>query len=280
MKIIVTHFNPDLDAVASIWIIKKFLPVWSKAKIEFVPAGETFQGLPVDSNPEILHVDTGLGELDHHQTDEFVCAAQLCWKKVVQNKNIHLKKLDKEAVERLLDVVCQIDHGREIVWPESKEDRFCLFLEEIIGGLNGVQDDLAVVEFGLIALEGVFKTLKDKIRAEETLRSPKAIEFETEWGKGIGVESGNDAVLQLGEKMGYSVVIRKDPKKKYVRIYARFDRGVDLSKVYQKLKELDPQATWFLHRSKCILLNGSPRNPKMRPTNLKLNQIIQVLKNT
>jgi hypothetical protein len=41
---------------------------------------------------------------------------------------------------------------------------------------------------------------------------------------------------------------------------------------------MDPQATWFLHVSKKMLLNGSPKNPKMKPTKLPLNDIIEVLK--
>ena len=72
MKLIVTHFNPDLDAIASIWIIKRFLKGWEKARVRFVPAGETYKDQPVDSQPEILHVDTGLGELDHHQTNKYL----------------------------------------------------------------------------------------------------------------------------------------------------------------------------------------------------------------
>ena len=87
MKTIVIHFNPDLDAITGAWIIKRFLKGWKKAEIAFVPAGELYQDMPVDSNPEILHVDTGLGELDHHQTDEYICAAQLCHRKIKNQKS-------------------------------------------------------------------------------------------------------------------------------------------------------------------------------------------------
>ena len=40
MKIIVTHASPDMDAITSVWLIRKFLPGWEDAKIQFVPAGE------------------------------------------------------------------------------------------------------------------------------------------------------------------------------------------------------------------------------------------------
>ena len=40
MKIVVTHTSPDLDAIVSVWLIKKFLPEWQDARSEFVQAGD------------------------------------------------------------------------------------------------------------------------------------------------------------------------------------------------------------------------------------------------
>ena len=84
MKIIVTHNSPDWDAIASIWLIKKFLPGWHEIEIKFVPAGERLNSSkltePIEEigENEVIHVDTGLGALDHHQTeDENMSAASL-----------------------------------------------------------------------------------------------------------------------------------------------------------------------------------------------------------
>lgn len=268
-KLIVTHFNPDLDAITAIWLIRKFGPDWGKAKLAFVSAGDTYQGQAVDSDPNVLHVDTGLGELDHHQTNDFICAAQRCDSKI--------KNVEKEALERILEIVCETDHGRDISWPEAENDRYLFFLEDILGGLRSLgKKDEEIVDFGLKALDSIFRMMRDKIRAEEILAGPKATEFETPWGKGVAVLTSNESVLEVGEKMGYTLVVKKDEKKGGVRIYSRWDRGVDLTEVSQKLKKLDPQATWFLHASQCLLLNGSSRNPKMKPTKLSLAEIIAV----
>jgi hypothetical protein len=83
--------------------------------------------------------------------------------------------------------------------------------------------------------------------------------------------------------MGYVIVARRDPRKGYLRIKAKpnksdTDKGVDLTLIYEKLKKMDPSATWFLHVSKKMLLNGSPKNPKMKPTKLPLSAIIGVLR--
>ena len=76
MFTIVTHHNPDLDAVTSVWLIKRFLPNWQSAQLCFVPAGKTADDKPPKSDPRILHVDTGFGMLDHHQSDEHTSAAK------------------------------------------------------------------------------------------------------------------------------------------------------------------------------------------------------------
>jgi len=78
-------------------------------------------------------------------------------------------------------------------------------------------------------------------------------------------------------------VIRKDPRKGYVRIKARPSTGnqddIDLTLAYDKLKKIDTKATWFLHVSKKMLLNGTPKNPAMVPSTLSLQEIIEVIEN-
>ncbi len=69
-KLIVTHMSPDLDAISSSWLIKRYLPEWESADHDFVPAGQTLNGMQPDSDPNVIHVDTGLGRFDHHQLSE------------------------------------------------------------------------------------------------------------------------------------------------------------------------------------------------------------------
>jgi hypothetical protein len=54
---------------------------------------------------------------------------------------------------------------------------------------------------------------------------------------------------------------------------------IDLSAVYEVFKTKDPAATWFLHASRHMILNGSAKNPDMKPTSLTIPQIIEILKN-
>jgi D-arabinose 1-dehydrogenase-like Zn-dependent alcohol dehydrogenase len=119
---------------------------------------------------------------------------------------------------------------------------------------------------------------ENRIWAEREIE--KGRQFITRFGKGIGFETINDTVLKLAQKMGYVLVVRKDPRKGYVRIKTLPDngsKGADLTLAYEQLKKIDPEATWYLHVSGKMLLNGTPKNPKMIPTKLSLEEIIKVL---
>lgn len=239
-------------------------------------AGKTLRNEPPDANSEVLHVDTGGGKFDHHQDQDRKPA---CIQVFNELKNQESKLRDDQALVRLLAVVTDADVGNYIHWPESQTDRYEFSLDSLIGGFKkyGLSDS-RLVDLSLVLLDGVYTSLKTKVKGEKIFK--EGIVFETKWGKGIGFETRNDVVLELGEKKGYSLALRKDPQNGNVRIYARNDRGVDLTSVWEKLKENDPEATWFLHQSKCLLLNGSTKNPEMKTTKLSLEEVIEVLKGT
>lgn len=278
MKKILTHINPDLDAVTSVWLIKRFLPGWQEAEIDFVASTiSTERERDIDQNPNFLYIDVGRGKLDHHQTGEYLSAARLSFDYIlVAREKKKLSPLEEQALEELVEVVTQIDNARDLKWGEVNQSRYQLYLHTLIDGLRGLTEtDQQVMEFGFRALDAVLLNLKNKIKADEELK--EGIEFQTPWGKGIAVESGNKHVLWRGEVQGYVLAVKKDPETGGVQIYARPDLEVDLTKAYNKFKKQDPQSDWFLHASKKLLLNQASVNPKMRPTKLKLAEIVKVL---
>lgn len=277
MKKIVAHTNPDLDAVVSVWLIKRFLPGWEEAEIDFCKYQSTYDGKPVDSNPDILHVDVGEGKLDHHQLEEITSASKLCFDYIKQQRRGQpLKELDEEALVQIIEVVTEADNARDLNWPEVDAARNNFYLHILIAGIRGMAgSDEEAMAFGLKGMDAVFHQIKKSIDAREELK--KGIEFKSRWGKAIAIETGNDNVLWEGEKKGYCLVVRKDPETGGTRIYARYDTGVDLTRTYNEFKEMDPNSEWYLHQSKKLLLNMSS-GKKMTPTKLTLNQLIEVLK--
>lgn len=287
MKIIVTHIRPDLDAVTSVWVIKRFLPNWEGAQVHFVGAGTRFDGSipkeeikgdPIEKiqDDEVIHVDTGLGPLDHHQTsDDTTCGAKRTWEwaKTKTEINEHIK----EAGDRLMNYVVDIDHFKNCFWPDANTDRYEMSVTGILDGLKfREEDDYKVVEAAESMLDSIIEVLRNKIWAEEEIKKTGK-EFHTKWGKALALETVNDETMHLAQMMGYKVVVRKDPHKGYVRIKSIPDKAIDLTPIYEKLTAIDPNAHWFLHVSKHMLLNGSSKNPGMQATTLPLDKILEVV---
>lgn len=273
MKTIVTHLGPDLDAITSVWLLKMFYPHWEEADVAFVPAGTTLNNQKPDSDPDVIHVDTGFGIFDHHQTGENICAATLVYDAIVETKG------EDAALERLVRVVNAVDHFQQVFYPDPNEDYWEFDLASIIDAwrlLYG-DDNLKILYAGMTALDAVYKSFQNKVWAEKEIKEKGKV-FDTIWGKAMGVETTNDDVIHLAQKTGFQVVIRKDPKKQYVRIKSLPLDTIDLTPVYEILKEKDSSATWFLHASHHMVLNGSTKNPEMRPSRLTLDEIIEIVK--
>lgn len=272
MKTIVTHIGPDLDAITPVWLIKTFWPGWEESMLAFVPAGTTLNKMPPDSNPEILHVDTGFGKYDHHQSDADTCASILVYEEV---KKLHGPDL---ALERMMAVVNDVDHFREVFYPNAAADYWEFWMVAQIDGWRLIHSDnpMKIMELGFQSLDGIYKVMQNKIWAEKELLS--ATEYTTKWGKGIGFETVNDEVIHQAQKRGFAVVVRKDPKKGYLRIKSLPKEDIDLTPLYERLKTEEPDATWFLHASKHMILNGSSKNPDMKPSKRPLQDIISVIK--
>lgn len=297
MKRIITHKSPDLDAIGSAWLILRFLPTWEDAKVEFVPAGEKLEGsyeqegevVEVVGGVETIHTDTGLGKLDHHQIqDNNVCAASLTMDYVLANKDCSLHRHDtkREAVKRIVDLIVEDDHFQEFYYPEAEHDRYDFSLRGVLSGykLMYQNQDEKITERVLEELDSILHAFEAKIWAENEIKE-KGIEFESKFGKSLGVETINDAVLKLAQLQGYSLVVRKDPENDVIRIKARPNKrgetetdSIDLTSVYEKIKEIDPDSSWFLHVSKKMLLNGSTKNPDMKGSKLTLEEVIDIIK--
>jgi len=302
MKIIVTHNAPDLDAVSSAWLIKRFLPGWTDAEMVTVPAGSRINTQHASEDviehldgKEVIHVDTGMGPLDHHQTqDDNTCAAQRTFEYVLKNsEELQNNKHKTEALRRMVEYVVDDDHFQEVFFPDPTADVYEMSMVALLSGIK-VQfpkDDQTCLRFGFDLLDSAIHGMENKIWADEEIKE-KGIHFNTKWGKGLAIETINDEVLKVAQIMGYVIAVRKDPKNGVVRIKARPKKrensntkseyenvDVDLTPVYEKLLTLDKEATWFLHVSKRMLLNGSTKNPQMKGSKLTLSEVVEVLQN-
>lgn len=278
MKTIVTHISPDLDAITSVWLIMRFLQGWERAELQFVPAGSTLNNAPPDEDPEIIHVDTGLGRFDHHQLSERTSAASRVYEYI--HEHGQLRKNSIEPLERMIDVVTLYDNFGEVYLSDPSSDIYNFSLNEIIYGMKSVtQNNHDTVTAILPMLDALLINMKIKVSAEDELN--KGVTLQTRWGKTLIVESSNDEVLKLGLKSGYTLVARRDPEREYIRIKSFPNSDFELTPLYHVILKKDPKASWYLHPSTNMLLNGVYQDGETKKASqLSLSELIAIITKT
>lgn len=279
-KLIVTHHAPDLDAIGSVWLLKKFdTQNFGDAKVSFVNPGSRIEdheieALGVDQR-DVRHVDTGLGEFDHHQKERAstdICAASLVHDHLIQ---IHPELEDDQALDILVKFITEVDHFGEVHWPDASSYRHSFLIHELIRGseFSDPHDDESQLHFGMQCLDYAYATLVQQVKANEIINE-KGETFELPQGKCLALETRNDDTIKSAQKQGYVLVVKKDPKLGNIRIKARPDADIDLTALSEKILLKDTTGDWFLHGSGKMLLNGSIKNRNQKASPLTLEEVV------
>ena len=275
MKTIVTHLSPDLDAIASVWLIKKYLPNWNDAQVKFVPSGTTLDNQSPDSDKDVIHVDTGLGKFDHHQTNDYTSATKLVYKYLIGRDYIEEKEI--KPLEKIIEYVNSTDHFAEVFYSDPEADRYDFMIRQLVDGLKVINHDEAkLMEIIFLLLESALIVFKNKVNAEEEIN--RGFVFKSYLGRSLALESKNEEAVKLALKKGFTLVIRRHPEVGFTRIKTIPEKKYSLRPIYEKILEVDKKGSWFFHISGHMLLNGSSGNPKLIPTTLSINKIIEIVK--
>ncbi|MBP7768405.1 hypothetical protein KA082_01025 [Candidatus Woesebacteria bacterium] len=285
-KLLVTHHSPDLDAIGAVWMLIRFdAQHYATARFAFVNPGESLSIPEIERTGvephEVTHVDTGMGEFDHHQTDRgqaYLSATKLTYEHVV---SLHPELAEDAALHELSDFITEIDHFREIYWPDADNIRYSFMLHELIRGseFGHTQDDEAQLRFGLQCLDYAYSGLIQQVSAQkeiETIGNP----FEVSFGPCLALETSNDDTIKLGQKKGYMLVVKKDPKLGNIRIKVRPDAPVTLEKLRDAIEKVDPIGTWYYHPSGKMLINGSQKHRNQTASPLSLAQVTKLIEST
>lgn len=274
-KILVTHINPHLDDIAAIWLFKKFHPEYQDAEIKFISAsvnGATLDGKPVDNDPNILHFGVGRGKYDEHKGDVGECATSLVWKEVVEQGLVPQDEIEKQAYEELTAWNTLIDTAK---LPQFPYEGFSV--PSFIRPLSGKDEDsLEAVILGEKILDRILQVLINKNKVEKDWEN--RVEFDTKWGKAVAIASDDASrVIVRGlvydQGLDYALFLMMRPKSKSAEYFTDKDE-VELTELEQKVRQLEPEATWYLHHSKKMLLCGAKAAPGGVPSNLTLEQLI------
>jgi len=280
-KVIVTHQNPDVDAICGIWQLQRFdKEIYQTSQISFVPAGNQISDQQLTdlniTRQEVTHVDTGNIDFDHHDDRHTGQSASLLIFHYLIDKYNYLK--DDQALKRVVEFANRSDQFDSYYWPESTNDRYMFMIENILNGykLGGHGDDHELVRLGSECLDGAYSMLKITIEAEKEIGV--GTEFISKWGKSLALSSSNDSAIKLAQKMGYNIAVRKDPDGGNIRIKAAPLPQIDLTPVYKAIVDLDRAGTWYFHPGRHMLLNGSKKHQGQKPSPLSLDQVIEVIK--
>ena len=152
-------------------------------------------------------------------------------------------------------------------------------LHELIRGHECValHDDDSQMHFGMECLEYAYASLKQTVKAKEIIAS-KGQEFTIQAGKCLAVATRNNDVVKQAQKLGFALVIKKDPVIGHMNIKARPDVDIVLEDLYQAIIEQDTEGSWFYHNSGKMLINGSRKHRNQKPTPLSLTQVVAMVK--
>ncbi len=266
MKTLVTHINPHLDDIASIWLFKKFHPDFADAKLEFVSASRDLAAK--EESEEKIFVGTGGGRFDEHKEGLDTCAGTLVYEYLKEKKYIPEDEITGKALDKLTEWNRLIDTGKA---PDCQFDEFSV-QAFVRSRDNSQQTSERSVELGIEILDRILKVLKRREQSLKDWETKK--EFQSKFGESFAVIS-ETVDREFCRKQGGDLFIMYHPKHKGVQFFTpSFE--IDLKPIYDKVKVLDPEASWFLHQSHHMVICGSSSAPDSKPTKFSFEELMKI----
>ena len=255
---------------------------FADAQLAFVNPGDELSpqaALELGFEPhDVTHVDTGLGEFDHHQSDrgkQFISATSLTFEHVCQ---VHPELLNDQALASISNFITEIDHFKESDWDDAANPRYMFMLHEMLRGGEHTErySDENQAAFGMQCLDNTYAALTQYWKALEILEHDGE-HFQVAGISCVAVETSNDDVIKLAQKKGFALVIKKDPKLGNIRIKVRPDAPVSLEKVRVLILAEDSVGSWYFHPSGKMFINGSQKHRNQTPTPLPLKRVVELV---
>lgn len=268
MKRIITHLRPHLDDICAAWLLKRYQPGAADAAFEFQPADRKVEA--PDADPETAYVGVGRGRFDEHKGDVGECATSLVHKAIKGNI---ADPTEAAAVARLVAWVLEEDTGklnslthREFTVPMIIQGEF---------DRNG-RDSVAVADLGFRMLEALLVSEQNFVRLETDWA--KRQEFPSRFGRAVALVSTAKEIDSYGYAHGFDLVVFMNPDGSYRNIRGKAGTAIDLTPVRDELAKIDPQATWYFHHSKKMLICGGELAPAAKPSQLAFEKMIEIVK--
>ena len=269
-KTLVTHVIPHLDDIAALWLLVRFDPALKRAGLSFVET--TPEGIKLPKGA--IGVGVGRGVYDEHKGDKKDSAVSLVWKDL-KRRGRTPKGLRGTALAALVDFVRRGDMG-EYIGKEGPGIPTATTLRALAKLPGESSRSATLVGFRLLDAELVL--YEERARIDAAIA--RGAKFMTKWGRGIGltVEAVPGMVSGRIAELGYAMVVLRYPKTGFLHVRATPGTRVDLSRLAKVVMKEEPQARWYLHHSKKMLLQGDWVAPVSTRTRYGVAGMIKLIK--
>lgn len=269
MKKLVTHIRPHLDDICALWLLKRLLPDAKDAEIAFVPTNE--RGGDVADGAEVLYVGVGRGMFDEHKGDIGQCATSLVFA-FLKEKAV-VPEADARAYAKIVEWVLLEDTGRLNVMA-NRSFSIPAVIEGHFDRVNRDSTDVTALTFTI--LDDLFVMQKNAVVVEDAWAT--RVEFDSRFGRAAAVAANARQLDSYAYSHGVPLVLIVDSDLTYHTFRADAASDIDLTPVWEKLKEVDPGASWYFHHSKKMLICGGDHAPYAVPSKLTLEGMIALVK--
>lgn len=269
--IIVTHKKPHLDEVVGAWLLKTFDPKFKDATFQFIPY--LSNGGQVPPGDDYVAIGIGQGKYDEHALQHRMSTTKLIYEDLMHRGLIPNDVHEDKALAWLIDYAHKEDVGQ---WEITDPNYTSFSIPSILRGHWLVtKDDQAEMKLGLEIVEAVMAQLNE--RAKFLNDWEKRIEFNTKWGKAVGVHSSYRQADAFAYHLGFVLRVQTDPAKPFGDFRAVASSDVDLTDIYAIVDKQEPGA-WYFHQSKKILTSNVDPATGKTPTKYSLQQLIDLVK--
>ncbi|MEK9151819.1 MAG: hypothetical protein AAB692_00470 [Patescibacteria group bacterium] len=268
MKTLITHIRPHLDDLCAMWLLRHFAPEFKDSAVDFIPTNK--KGGETKANPDFTYIGVGRGQFDEHKGDIGKCATSLVFDHL---KERNLLGDGAAAAEKLTTWALEEDTGKLHTIP-YRDFTVPIILQSTFDLSN--RDSRAVADLGFKILDALFVAMRNTVEIEADWE--KRIAFMSRFGSAVALESDARGVDSHGYIRGFDVVVIVNKARTHHTIRAKAGTNIDLTSVYRALKEKDPEAAWYFHHSKKLLICGGDITSEKDLSKMTVEQLVELLK--
>lgn len=269
MKTIITHRRPHLDDLCAVWLLRSYAPGHDDAALEFIAT--TPQGGDVRDDPDTVSVGIGRGKFDEHKGDVGQSAATLVFAELEATGAIPMR--DREALKRLVEWVRLEDTGRLSITP-FREYSPQVLLQAIFDQTGGNSAKVAL--FSFVILDAALASAKNLAHLEHDWLD--RVSFLSRFGPSVGYSTSAREADAFAYGQGFDLVAFVNKEGTHHNIRGKAGTAIDLTPVYEELKRREPDAWWYLHHSKKLVICGGDIAPDAVVSKLTLADLVELLK--